>query len=144
MRIFPIHKICLLYILFILTPISLSAKPSEPIKDDPLLQEKWIYSEARRARGFAHRIGELIEKIENRMIIKDKAKRKFKMKHSGKITFNPFGGNYKPVIPHTSEAPLFLAEAEALYKIGLKRQGALFTESPGRHEQLLAQRQTIY
>ena len=94
-------------------------KDRERIMDDPLLREDWIQAEAKRARGLTSRLAMLLEKPTSRMVVRDFARRKYQLDFSGKLTFNPYDDNWKPVIPRVSAAPFHQAEAEALAAKGL-------------------------
>ena len=120
--IFP-HRVWLILSVLIWVSIGapLSAQKSAftPV-DKGLLREDWIKEEARRSRGLLYRLSRLLESPRGKMNVKDAAGRKFQMDASGTVSFNPRDDNWFPVIPRTSQAGLHLAEANGLYKLGLK------------------------
>lgn len=125
---FPVLAIS--FILFLSPFLPRAADAQSPGKDrspvdaekpvDPLLRKNWIARESKKARGFLHRLSLIIEKPRHTFQVRDAAGRKFRSDFSGKTTFNPFDDNWSPVVPRLGEVSLHLAEAEALYRQGMK------------------------
>lgn len=100
-----------------------SSTTTENPEFDPLLRKNWIVQESKKARGFLHRLSLLLEKSRHTFEVRDGFGRKFLSDFSGNTTFNPFDDNWMPVVPRLSDVTLHLAEAEALYRQGLKDHG---------------------
>ena len=116
-----VGAIALLVGLSVGNPKPLPAQPGA----DPLLREDWRADEAELARGLAAGISERVEQPRDSFRIADSAGRPFDLDENGRLSFDPWEGGWRPVVPATADAPLYPAEAESLYAAGLKDEALL-------------------
>ena len=92
---------------------------------DPLLRRPWFEEDLARTRGEVHRLSRLLERSGSQFPIRDSAGRTFRVDLRGRVSFSPFDGDWRAVVPRRSESALALAEAEGLYARGA-REHAVF------------------
>ncbi len=95
-----------------------------PLQADPLLRDNWTDRERARIDGMVSRLTGALESPADRYQIPDGAGRNFYIDDRGGLHFEPlYDGdafNWRPVVPDVRNVALYYAEADALYRRGLK------------------------
>ncbi len=76
-------------------------------------------------RGLVGRISRDVEASRSWYRVQDQRGRQFQINRQGVLRFDPYQGNWRPVVADTRDAPLHFSEAEALWRAGLKDEALM-------------------